>query len=80
MESPDSYDYDPRKPVPSIGGDLFVEPNGARDHRPAERLSLTYTTPVLEQDTEVTGLFAGAAALLLIVGAALSVLWFGRVG
>lgn len=32
------------------------------------------------QDTEVTGLFAGAAALLLIVGAGLSVLWFGRVG
>lgn len=32
------------------------------------------------QDTEVTGLFAGAAALLLILGAGLSVLWFGRVG
>jgi Ca-activated chloride channel homolog len=28
--------------------------------------------------TEVTALFAGAAALLLIVGAGLSLLWFGR--
>jgi Ca-activated chloride channel homolog len=32
------------------------------------------------QDTEVTALFAGAAALLLIAGAGLSMLWFGRVG
>ncbi len=30
------------------------------------------------KQTEVTALFAGAAALLLIVGAGLSVLWFGR--
>jgi Ca-activated chloride channel family protein len=29
--------------------------------------------------TEVTGLFAGAGALLLVVGGALSLLWFGRV-
>ena len=31
------------------------------------------------KETEVTALFAGAAALLLIAGAGLSVLWFGRV-
>ena len=31
------------------------------------------------QDTEVTGLFAGAAAVLLIVGASLSMLWYVRV-
>ena len=31
------------------------------------------------QKTEITGLFAGAAAILLIVGATLSMLWFGRV-
>lgn len=65
-ENPDTYQYDPRKPVPSIGGDLFIEPMGARDHRPADRLSLTYTTPPLEQDTEVTGLpkveFYGASS------------------
>ena len=55
-EEPDVYEYDPRNPVPSIGGDLFVQPNGARDHRPADRLSLTYTTAPLEAATEVTGL------------------------
>ena len=54
-EEPDRYEYDPTRPVPSIGGDLFVEPRGARDHRPAERRSLTYTTPPLEKDLEVTG-------------------------
>jgi putative CocE/NonD family hydrolase len=55
-ERADTYKYDPQKPVPSVGGDLFIEPMGARDHRPADRLSLTYTTPPLERDTEVTGL------------------------
>lgn len=55
-EPPDTYDYDPRDPVPSIGGDLFVQPNGARDHRPAGRRSLTYTTAPLETAVEVTGL------------------------
>jgi putative CocE/NonD family hydrolase len=55
-EGPDSYRYDPRQPVPTLGGDLFIQPMGARDHRTADRLSLTYTTPPLDQDTEVTGL------------------------
>jgi Ca-activated chloride channel family protein len=32
------------------------------------------------RDTEVTSLFAGSAALLLIAGAGLSVLWCGRTG
>ena len=43
-------------PVPSIGGDLFVQPNGARDHRPAGKRSLTYTTSALTSPVEVTGL------------------------
>jgi Ca-activated chloride channel family protein len=34
---------------------------------------------VVSQHTEVTGLFAAAAALLLVAGGLLSVLWFGRV-
>lgn len=34
---------------------------------------------IVSQHTEVTGIFAAAAALLLIAGALLSVLWFGRV-
>jgi putative CocE/NonD family hydrolase len=52
----DSYQYDPAKPVPSIGADLFIEPNGARDHRPADRRSLTFTTSPLAADTEITGI------------------------
>jgi len=55
-EAPDSYAYDPRNPVPSIGGDLFVQPNGARDHRPAGQRSLTFTTAPLTSAVEVTGL------------------------
>ncbi len=66
-ESPDPYSYDPKDPVPTIGGDLFIEPSGARDHRPADRLSLTYTTDPLADDTEITGvprveLFASSSA------------------
>lgn len=56
QETPDSYKYDPLEPVPTIGGDLFIQPNGARDHRPADRLSLTYTTPPLDADVEITGI------------------------
>ncbi len=54
-EAPDSYDYDPAHPAPTIGGDLFVAPRGAADHRPADRLSLTYTSPPLAAPLEVTG-------------------------
>jgi predicted acyl esterase len=67
-ENADSYDYDPRKPVPTIGWDLFLEPAGARDHRPAEKLVLTNTTASLDRDTEVTGrpqveIFASSSAV-----------------
>jgi Ca-activated chloride channel family protein len=34
---------------------------------------------VSKRDTELTGLLAAAAALLLVAGAALSLLWFGRI-
>ena len=34
---------------------------------------------VVTQYTEITALFAAAAALLLVAGALISVLWFGRV-
>lgn len=64
----DSYQYDPAHPAPTIGGDLFVKPDGAQDHRPADRVSLTYTTPPLEADLEVTGfprveLYASSSAV-----------------
>ncbi|MCZ6752258.1 MAG: CocE/NonD family hydrolase [Acidobacteria bacterium] len=54
-EQPDVYRYDPRTPVESIGGDNAIEPMGARDHRPADRKSLTFTTPPLTEDMEITG-------------------------
>lgn len=67
-DKPDRYKYDPARPVPSLGGDLFVEPRGAQDHSPSDRLSLTYTTMPLEEDLEVTGfprveLFASSSAV-----------------
>jgi Ca-activated chloride channel family protein len=34
---------------------------------------------IVSQHTEVTGLFSAAGAVLLMIGALLSVLWFGRV-
>jgi len=54
-EKPDVFDYDPKDPVESIGGDLLIEPNGARDHRPADRRSLTFTTAPLPEDLEISG-------------------------
>lgn len=59
-ETPDRYDYDPANPVETRGGALMISPEyppGPFDQRPTESRSdvLTYTTPPLEQDIEVTG-------------------------
>lgn len=66
-EPPDRYDYDPERPVPSLGGNnstgqwtaLAEEPiiPGPVDQRPIERRDdvLVYTSPPLERDLEVTG-------------------------
>lgn len=54
-ESADSYMSDPSSPVPSLGGHgLF---GGPRDQQMNERRSdlLTYSTPPLSEDVEVTG-------------------------
>jgi putative CocE/NonD family hydrolase len=59
--TPDRFEYDPANPVPTIGGRLCcgndVLPPGPRDQRPNESRSdvLVYSTPPLEEDTEVTG-------------------------
>jgi Ca-activated chloride channel family protein len=42
-------------------------------------LNLGSRMRVSKRETELTGLLAGAAAVLLLAGAGLSVLWFGRV-
>ncbi len=60
-KSSDSFVYDPGNPVPTVGGPLccdsiHLEP-GARDQKEVEARSdvLIYSTPPLDQDTEVTG-------------------------
>ncbi len=58
-ETPSSltYRYDPRDPVPTIGGsNLFLE-SGPKDQRLLEERSdvLTFTSKPLEEDLEVTG-------------------------
>ena len=61
QEKPDQLVYDPRDPVPTLGGSLCCEalPSGIgpQDQRPAESRPdvLNYTTPVFAKDTEVTG-------------------------
>jgi hypothetical protein len=75
VEPHDTYLYDPRNPVPTTGGatflpGLFVAANaGPRDQRPIDGRSdvLTFTTPPLQRDVEVTGpielvLFASSSA------------------
>jgi putative CocE/NonD family hydrolase len=54
----DSYTYDPRDPVPSVGGRFQASvPGGPYDQRPVlERPDvLVYTSAPLEKDVEVTG-------------------------
>ena len=61
QEKADEYVYDPKEPVPTIGGPLCCgEPlpgNGPQDQRPAEGRPdvLIFTTPALTKDLEVTG-------------------------
>ncbi|MHB8648065.1 MAG: CocE/NonD family hydrolase [Thermomicrobiales bacterium] len=60
-EPPDAYVYNPRNPVPTMGGGLccnaVVSQGGAYDQRSVEAREdvLVYTTPPLEQPVEVTG-------------------------
>lgn len=59
-EKKDEFDYDPKNPVPTIGGRLCCGleiPPGPADQRPNEKRSdvLVFSTPPLTEDTEVTG-------------------------
>ncbi len=57
-EPEDVYRYDPRDPVPTVGGAVLLEGGeGPRDQRQVEAREdvLCYTTPPLEQPLEVTG-------------------------
>ncbi len=60
LEPPDRYTYDPRTPVPTVGGTICCTsaiPPGAVDQSEVEMRGdvLVYTTAVLEQGVEVTG-------------------------
>ncbi|HEX3250882.1 MAG TPA: CocE/NonD family hydrolase [Pyrinomonadaceae bacterium] len=60
IERKDEFDYDPKKPVPTIGGRLCCGqalPPGPADQRPNEARAdvLVFSTPPLTEDTEVTG-------------------------
>lgn len=54
-ERPDSFVYDPERPVPTLGGNTLGIPDGVRDQRPADALCLTYTSAPLDEELEVTG-------------------------
>lgn len=61
-EGEDVYLYDPRHPVPTVGGAILISlalgmDQGPRDQRSVEAREdvLCYTTPPLEQPVEVTG-------------------------
>jgi putative CocE/NonD family hydrolase len=73
-EKTDQYSYDPTNPVPTVGGPLCCDSThlapGPKDQSAVERRQdvLVYSTPVLAQDTEVTGpvqleLFAKASVV-----------------
>lgn len=61
-EPPDTYTYDPRDPVPSVGGPICctseaAAPAGSYDQAKVELRNdvLVYSTPTLKQGLEVTG-------------------------
>jgi putative CocE/NonD family hydrolase len=59
-EAEDVYLYDPRRPVPTVGGAILLSlglDQGQRDQRSVEAREdvLCYNTPVLEKPVEVTG-------------------------
>jgi putative CocE/NonD family hydrolase len=59
-EPPDTYTYDPRYPVPTLGGHTCCDnsgPVGPKDNQSVEMRPdvLVYTTPPLTEDVEVTG-------------------------
>jgi len=61
QSDPDTFVYDPRNPVPTTGGAVCCEPTifpwGPKDQRNVEKRKdvLTWSTPPLLADTEVTG-------------------------
>ena len=62
----------------ATGAEYFHAGSGADLKRVYETLNARY---VLEKkETEVSALLSALAAVLIVIAAALSVLWFGRIG
>lgn len=69
-EPPDNYLYDPNDPVPTLGGNTLIIPQGVADQRSVEDRQdvLVYTSEPLERDLEITGpikvhIFASTSAV-----------------
>ncbi len=70
MESPDTYTYDPRNPVSTVGGNNLLENVGTKDQTEVEARDdvLVFTSAELKKDLEVTGpirmiLYASSSAV-----------------
>jgi Ca-activated chloride channel family protein len=61
----------------TTNGKYFAAPDEQALSAVYSSIHLSWTAET--KPTEITALFAGGAALLLIVGAALSIIWYGRV-
>jgi Ca-activated chloride channel family protein len=64
--------------VASVSDGAYHEANDAAGLAAISK-SIDLRFKLVSQHTEITGLFAAAGAVLLMIGALLSVLWFGRV-
>ncbi len=69
-EPADAYQYDPKNPVPTLGGNTLIIPQGVANQVSVEDREdvLVYSTELLTRDTEVTGpimvhLFAASSAV-----------------
>jgi len=67
-EGVDPYRHDPDDPIPTVGGNWMADPHGPTDHRSVEPRLLTYSSPVLTVDLEITGqpiaeLYASSSAV-----------------
>ena len=58
------------------GGTYFAASDAATLQRVYDRIDLQLTT--VGRNTEITAIFAGAALMLILVAAGLSMRWYGR--
>jgi len=68
FESTDEFKYDPKDPVPTLGGNNLLEQEGMADQTPNEKRAdvLIYTSAPVKEEMEITGpikviLFAGSS-------------------